>query len=333
MGRLALTFCLCVWLAACAAGPAPLGASEQDARLSNNSFITSDGLSLPLRRWLPEGEAVAAVVALHGFNDYSASFDIVPDAPGVGPYLSARGIAVYAYDQRGFGEGPKTGRWAGGDVMAEDLQDAVALIRAAHPDIPVHAIGMSMGGAVTLKALTNPGGLDVDSAVLVAPAVWGRVTMPWYQRFALWLGETFTPGLKPSGRGLGRRASDNVEMLRQNGRDPLFIKETRVDTVSGLTDLMSDALEATPEVATPVLYLYGANDQIIPADATNQAIDGFAEGAPLRLAFYPDGWHMLMRDLQAELVLEDVASYLLSPQVTLPSGAEEGARPAIAALP
>ena len=333
MGRLAIVLFVSFLLTACAAGPAPLGASQQEPRLAGGLFVTSDGLTLPLRSWLPESEVKAAVVALHGFNDYSAAFDVVPDAPGVGPFLSERGIAVYAYDQRGFGAGPQAGRWAGGDVMANDLSDMIALVRATHPDVPVHVIGVSMGGAVTLKALTANDALGVTSVVLVAPAVWGRVTMPWYQRFALWLGETFTPGMTPSGRGLGRRASDNLEMLRKNGQDPLFIKETRVDTISGLTDLMSQALEATAEVKTPALYLYGANDQIIPPGATNQAINGFASDAPVRYAFYPNGWHMLLRDLQAEKVLKDVASYVLSSDANLPSGAETGARAAIAALP
>jgi len=42
---------------------------------------------------------------------------------------------------------------------------------------------------------------------------------------------------------------------------------------------------------------------------------------------------MVMRDLQAERVLKDIVSYLLTPEAALPSGAEDGARAAIAALP
>jgi hypothetical protein len=36
------------------------------------------------------------------------------------------------------------------------------------------------------------------------------------------------PGLKVTGRGLGITPSDNLEMLRALGRDPLVIKETRI---------------------------------------------------------------------------------------------------------
>jgi alpha-beta hydrolase superfamily lysophospholipase len=41
---------------------------------------------------------------LHGFNDYSNAFEVPAQA------LAWRGIATYAYDQRGFGEAPLRGR-------------------------------------------------------------------------------------------------------------------------------------------------------------------------------------------------------------------------------
>jgi len=34
----------------------------------------ADGAVLPLRRWLPQGDTRAIVVALHGMNDYSNFF-------------------------------------------------------------------------------------------------------------------------------------------------------------------------------------------------------------------------------------------------------------------
>jgi hypothetical protein len=40
----------------------------------------------------------------------------------------------------------------------------------------------------------------------------------------------------------------------------------------------------------------------------------------LRTGYYPDGWHILNRDLQAETVYRDVAAWLRDPAATLPSG-------------
>ena len=44
-------------------------------RFTETGFVTADGRVLPLRKWLPEGEARGVILALHGFNDYSKSFE------------------------------------------------------------------------------------------------------------------------------------------------------------------------------------------------------------------------------------------------------------------
>ena len=41
-----------------------------------------------------------------------------------------------------------------------------------------------------------------------------------------------------------------------------------------------------------------------------------------RRALYEDGWHMLLRDLEAEVVLNDVVHWIEAPRAPLPSGAE-----------
>ncbi len=53
------------------------------------------------------------------------------------------------------------------------------------------------------------------------------------------------------------------------------------------------------------------------------------DGRP-RIAVYDAGYHMLMRDLQAEIVWRDIAAWLEDPAAHLPSGAD--ARDPLAAL-
>lgn len=314
-------------LAACAPQFAPAGAQTEPVVLSESVFNTADGLALPVRRWLPANNMPKAVVlALHGFNDYSRAFDKVPDAPGVGPYLAERGIAVYAYDQRGFGKSPNAGLWQGRDAMVGDVKAFIALLRQTYPATPVYLLGESMGGAVAIATLADAVPGFVDGAILSAPAVWARSTMPVTYRVALWVGVRIMPGFKPSPRGLGYQASDNIEMLRDNGRDPLFIKQTRIDAVYGLSNLMDEALARAGEVQTRTLYLYGAKDEIIPKLPTQEALTNMS-GANRRLqvAFYPEGWHMLLRDKQAATVLRDIVAFIDQPNSPLPSRADDQA--------
>jgi len=314
--RALLPALLALLLAACAPavqGPGPLQGS---ARLEVGAFHAEDGTRLPLRSWLPAPErpVAAAVVALHGFNDYGRAF-AQPAA-----WWAERAIATYAIDQRGFGEAPEPGIWGGAEAMAADARALVREVRRRHPGVPVHLLGDSMGGAVALLALTGPVPAPADGAILVAPAVWGGETMPAAYRWGIWLAAHTMPWNRATGGSLRRQPSDNLEMLRALGRDPLVIKYTRLDTVYWLTRLMDEALAAAPGIGVPVLVLHGAKDEIVPASAVERLVDRLP--GPKRRARYPDGWHMLLRDLGAVAVWQDIAAWLADSASALPSGAE-----------
>lgn len=295
----------------------PFAESPMPPRLTDTAFITADGIQLPLRHWRPEtAPPRAIVVALHGFNDYSNAF------AGVGTFLATSGIAVYAYDQRGFGQAPQTGIWAGAERMSEDARGFVALLRIRYPGRPVFALGESMGGAVLMTAEDN-GPLGTDGFVLAAPAVWGRVTMPAYQTAALWLSAHTLPWMTLSGGGLGITPSDNIEMLRALSRDPLVIKDTRIDAMWGIVDLMDQALASAPRFAAPSLFLYGARDEIVPPDATLRMFTNLPADSAHTIAVYDEGYHMLLRDLQAPTVWKDILAWIGDRAADLPSGADQ----------
>ena len=317
-------------LAACAPrfdAPAP-SAPFAAPRLESDAILAADGARLPLRAWLPEGEAEAVILALHGMNDYSNAFA----EPAL--FWRARGIAVYAYDQRGFGATATRGIWPGHAALAADFAAATTLLRARHPGKRVFVLGESMGGAVALSSLTGETPAPVDGAILVAPAVWGRATMGLAPRLALWAAVRAVPSMTITGRGLDVKPSDNIEMLKALGRDPLVIKGTRIDAVWGLVNLMDEALEAAPRVKTPLLVLYGAKDELIPRAPTRRFLARLSPEADARVAYYPAGYHMLTRDLQANVVLADVAAWVKGRAnghtPALPSGADAGGRAALA---
>lgn len=305
-------------IAACAPRLQPAGPAATEPRLEAHAFVTGDGLELPVRRWLPEGPPKAVILALHGFNDYSNAFD------GPARLWSTRGIATYAYDQRGFGAAPHPGLWPGTWLLVSDLEAMSALVRRRHPGVPFYLLGESMGGAVVMTAMAGERPPAVDGVILVAPAVWGRETMDIFKRAALWLAARTVPWLKLTGRGLGLTPSDNVEMLKRLSLDPLVIKETRVDAIYGVVDLMDAALEAAPGLAGRLLVLYGENDEIVPRRPIRAMLDRLPPAPPAvrRVAVYPEGYHMLTRDLQAEVVIEDIAQWIAEPEAALPSGAD-----------
>jgi len=303
---------------------------------TGSSFVTADGQVLPLRKWLPrwdtgEGKVNAVILALHGFNDYSHAFE----APGKA--WAKGGIATYAYDQRGFGAASERGYWPGRAALTADVATASQILRRRYPGVPLYLLGESMGGAVAVVAMTGESGTpvpDVDGVILTAPAVWGRATMDLLPRLALWGGVRLMPGLTLTGRGLEKRPSDNIAMLRALARDPLVIKETRVDTIYGLVDLMDTALDAAPFLEPPLLVMYGAKDEIVPQAPIRRFVGSLPPECRRRatLAWYEEGYHMLLRDLEGPVVIADVASWVLAPTAPLPSGADRAATAALSRI-
>jgi alpha-beta hydrolase superfamily lysophospholipase len=291
-------------LGSCAPEIATRGDATSTPALATDTFTTRDGLQLPLRHWDADHPR-AIIVALHGMSDYSEAFDLP------GPWWVAHGITTYAYDQRGFGHAPDPGVWAGADAMRADLDDFVDAARAKHPGVPVYVLGESMGGAVVLSALASAHPPQVDGAILVAPAVWSRDDMPFYYGLTLWLAAHLAPGMHVSGNGLHIVPCDNIAVLRKLSRDPVYQHSARADQVYGLVNLMDEARNAPGRLVNPppILFLYGAKDEVIPAKPTQAVIQALGPRADVHRD--DNGYHMLLRDLDGESQWKIAADWVL----------------------
>lgn len=322
--RLAAAALIASLLAACSA-PEPLavGPAIAPPQLLDDAMIAADGTRLIVRPTLPETDPSQILIAVHGMNDYGR---FIKDAAR---FFAKEGVATYAYDQRGFGDSPRKGRWYGRQGLTDDLSQLLETIKARHPGKPIFVLGESMGGAVTMLADIDGKLPGVSGLILSAPAVWGRSTMGFFPRNGLWLTGRLFPWFEVTGEGLKITPSDNIAMLRELGRDPLVIKRTRIGTIYGLVDLMDQALDEAGTGATPTLFLYGTKDEIIPATPTCRALRQFGarHNGPWRLAVYDDGYHMLLRDLNAEQVWRDILTWMRDPATPLPSGQEATDKP------
>ena len=317
-------------LAGCVSSSVPRAASRLPSP-ADEVFTMADGARLPVRSWLPDGERAvepwAVVLALHGFNDSRDAWEIPA------PVFNAAGIALFAPDQRGFGGAPERGRWPGGQALVDDARAMAHLLRARYPRAKLYLMGESMGAAVLMVLAEEPDPPPAAGYVLLAPAVWGRAEMNMFLRASLWLASTFVPGVSVTGQEvpLNVHASDNREALIRLSRDSLTLHRTRFDTLRGLVDLMDEAVAAAPHVRVPALVLYGGRDDFVPKSAT--AATWRALPASAREAFYPEGHHLLLRDLDRALPITDVVRWMHDPGAPLPSGADGAARSWLASQP
>lgn len=313
----ALSAALVIFLSACASFPdAP--AAVTTPRIENGKLIAADGAALGLEVWRPDAPK-AVVVAVHGMNDYAHAFRSAGEA------FAKEAVALYAYDQRGFGRSPRFGRWPGVPAMTADLRAAVAAVRSAEPGLPVVVAGHSMGAAVVLAAMKEAP-LDADGAILAAPGVWGASQMPLAYRLSLNVAATLAPGKTLTGERAGRQSTDNIPLIREMIKDPLVIKETRLDAILGVVRLMGEGWDASNDVGGRVLVLTGAKDEIIPVKTQQRMAARLCGDVEVKL--YPESWHLIFSDLGAAPVWRDAAAFVLATPTKKAAGPAVRAGPA-----
>lgn len=312
-------------LVSCAPVMAPGGPRTQAAALAEGRYVAADGTALPLAAWpAAKGPPKAVILGLHGFGDYRNAFEEPAEI------WSKAGFATYAYDQRGFGASPTRGRWPGTETLVEDAQAMAALLRAKHPGLPLYLAGESMGGAVALVAADR--GLAPDGLVLLAPALRSREAFGPLFSAGLWLAGHLVPWLPAGPTSIDYQPTDNPKTLEKLRKDPLMLRQPRLDMGYGLVDLMDDACDALERLQVPYVMMHGLGDKIVPEGPVASAIKAMPRRADSKLAFYKKGYHLLLRDKDGPTVAADVVAWIGDHEGELPSGAEAGqVKPEVAA--
>ena len=286
-------------------------------------FRLPDGARLPYRRWLPDGPPKAVVLALHGFNDSRDAWEVPAGA------FTRAGIALYSPDQRGFGLAPRRGFWPRGRRLVADTREMAALLHRHYPKTRLIVMGESMGGAVTL-ILGAAGDPEVNGYVAVSPAVWGGPAMSRALHLTVDAADVFAPSMRLTGQAAHVTASDNLRALIALFEDPLTIRATSMASAAGLVRFMGQALAACRRFAPPhALILYGGHDQLIPphamADCWRAIPDAALEGGGVTLAYYPQNYHLMLRDHERAAPIRDIIAFILHPDQPLASPAPTAA--------
>lgn len=262
-----------------------------------------DRTPLFLRTWRPRDGTTprAAVVLVHGYGEHSGRYD----APA--QRLTARGLAVCAYDQRGYGHsGGPTALPRAFDEYVADLHAIAWHVRSEYPDFPLFLMGHSMGGAVTLLYVLGhdaaPAGLVLSSPMIQLP----------------------TPRLMQDASGLLGYLAPALPTAPLDpdaiSRDPAVVEAVKNDPLcySGLIKARTGAamVHATRRIqaqmhrlARPFFVFHGTADRLTDPDGS-RALARRARSADKTLRLYDGFYHESFRDPGGERVLEDVADWL-----------------------
>lgn len=210
-------------------------------------------------RLSPRAAATARVVVVHGANN-DALFPLLP----LFESLVAAGMEVFAFDLDGNG-------WESTTTYAREtapraVGDGVRFATAGRPPLPLHLVGHSLGGSMSLRAMANGDAGDVAAAVLLSAPL--RVefglrtavaelagflapgTLSLRRYYGAW-------GLVPAVGSLKRRA------YPFRWTPPTGAAFGYVDEVQALLAAL-DLEAAAAAVRVPTLLVYGDGDAIVP---------------------------------------------------------------------
>lgn len=326
MNNWLITLMLVLSLAGCAPTVISAGPSIRTPSLEEDRYVAADGTVLKLAVWpAVGGTSKAIILAIHGFGDYRKAWEEPAEI------WAADGITTFAYDQRGFGSSATRGRWAGTPTMVNDIRTVALLIRQKYPDVPLYLAGESMGGALVLAA-ADPS-LDVDGLILVAAALRSRDTLGPLVNGGLSFFAHTVPWLPSGPTSIDFQPTDNPKTMEKMRNDPMILRNPRVDLGYGLVEAMDAGKVAAPNITKPYLMQHGIGDRLVPIEPVRSAIELMPRRPDSHIAFYRNGYHMLLRDKNGALVAKDVAAWIHNKDEPLPSGADvQVSRPELAKL-
>lgn len=231
----------------------------REMRWSRGLYAREPGGQVVSYRLSPAGAPRAVAMPVHG-----AGNDALFSLPGLIKRLLLADYEVFAFDLDGHGRASTTRfdpETIGGAVAA-----AAAESGAASRGLPLHGIGISLGGSLLLGAMASDPGRFATAALMVAPislrlspaAVRGELRLSalrtlWRERehCGIW---GMVPAFGPVKRGIY----------------PLRLAEAPGEGAFGYVQVLDRALarvdpkHAAAAVRTPTLLAYGEADRIVP---------------------------------------------------------------------
>jgi len=239
--------------------PAQAADLRQDFKDPHDQFITSDGQTLFLRKWIPDSIIPAkieiAVLIFHGITAHSGAYEMA------GRPISSGGYTIFGLDYRGHGlSDGNRGDVANKKRWTADLAESIKYIKSKGYS-KVIVLGHSLGVAAAICAADEVPD-QISGLILLSGAYEGKKT------------QTKSPSLLQKMRILSssvfRPSYPVVEYYREDitgANDPLFNFRY---TLRFLTMPDVKNLRLPPTMNVPVLVGVGDKDELFDVDKVKE---------------------------------------------------------------
>jgi len=290
--------------------------------------VRSGDVSLAGSLFLPPARAIATVVMHPGSGPSDRDNDVY--FPPIREHLLAARVAVCSFDKRGVGG--STGRWQEAGILeqADDLLACVAtLLSDANVPKPVGLVGHSQGGWVAVEAAgRNPeiAFVVTNSGPGVTPVEQERYSHRTYLAEGgvtdTEMREAFEP-FDALEEALRRGATyEDVRSQFERERLPAVYRGRELVLFPDDEELWSfllrifdyDPRPALERIHVPILALFGADDPLVPIEASVTVYREAVQPDLLTLAVFPAADHRIQTGNPPRLAdghLETLTSFVL----------------------
>lgn len=274
-----------------------------------------DGTLLHQRTWAAEGAVRrGSLLLVHGLGEHCGRYQHVARA------LTAVGITVRCYDQRGFGgSGGTRATIAHENALVDDAAEMYHRLHRESRDRgepePPFILGHSLGGCVVARAVTG-GWIEPRGMILSSPALLPNLSI--VQRLAARLGARLAPDLRLPHRLPLDKLSRDPAVLEALSADPLSHDRVTPRLVWFMVTAGRQATHDAAHCRVPTLLLVSGTDSLVRKEGALAFHAALPQGVGT-LRVYDDLYHEVFNAGadDRERVLRDLTDWVAQRSATV----------------
>ncbi len=268
---------------------------------------TADGLALNLYDWTSAAPKITVAI-VHGYGEHAARYEETAKR------WQARGIGSVAVDLRGHGKSLGTRGYV--ERFTDYHRDVDALVEYVKEKAaggPVAMLGHSMGGLLALHWLLSGRGSELAGVVLSSPYLGLAVEV---NPVKVGLGKIMSNVIPTFAQPSGLKGADvcrDPALSALYDRDPLNNKKATARWFTESNAAIESVHRRAGQVSTPLLLLYGGEDKVAKADATDRFAAALT-GDDKTCERLPGLYHEILNEApeQRHAIMDRMADWLLA---------------------
>jgi alpha-beta hydrolase superfamily lysophospholipase len=261
------------------------------------------GSRLYHQSWLPEGEAKAALLVVHGLAEHSGRYMNVVN------HFVPKGFAVYGIDHIGHGKSEGTRVFVQSfDDYLDPLGTFLDMVKGWQPGKSVILVGHSMGGLIAplfvLKYRPDLPGMILTAPLAQIPQHISALVITMSKLLS-----TIAPKLGVEDIDASTISRD-PEVVRGYDEDPLVYRgKTTARLGAELLKGMQQVQTEAPRITIPVLIMQGGDDKLVDPD-DGPLLHGLMGSSDKTLKIYPGLYHEIFNEPERDQVFADMEVWL-----------------------